>query len=400
LKPPAHTRVKFFAGLAHEVILNFRYICAKAAQEIRWLLLCFFLCYTGLASVVPAVADTTSEDLSLALQKALPRLLSQNDVLQAAFDSGIIQAAPQIHSSLPPPDAELRHEIMTDVLYNDDPDPAARLRYRWFPQLKFGGVFGVNSSMEFIVWAMFTTDKQLSHLAPMSPILHIGTCESCGQELDLGLYDGRPTAIMVNGGPAWDGQAHGQLTVAAQDWNGTSWSEPSAFEAGYASPMNRKPDFLACVGVNCDNAARLGFTIASRFYQNPAIPPPSITLSPAQAKQFDIMADRAELGTFDAPGWTDILPTIGGKSAFPQTYVGFDTSSEIFPAELDGVLLLGRIGHGTMGWRVDSQWNVGFWRLDSVYNTLIPVAAMVFSTGTAVVTSIHETTEWMPKPHS
>ncbi|WP_298263846.1 hypothetical protein [Acidocella sp.] len=367
---------------------------------MRWLIFCFSLCCTGLAGATPAAADTTSENLSLELQKALPRLLSQNDVLQAVFDSGIIQSAPQIHSSLPPPDAELRHEIITDVLYNDDPDPMARLRYRWFPKLKFGGVFGINGSEEFEVWAIFTAGKHFSHLAPMSPILRIGTCEGCAQELDLGLYDGRPTAIMVSGGPGTNGQARGQMTVAVQDWNGTSWSEPSAFKAGYISPMNRKPIFLACAGVNCDNAARLGFTIASHFYQNPAIPPSPITLSPAQTKQFDVMAERAELGTFDAPGPTDILPSFGGRSAWPQMFVGFDASSEIFPAELDGVLLLGRIGHGTMGWRVDSQWNIGFWRLDSVYNTLVPVAAMVFSTGTPAVTSIRETTEWSPGPHS
>ena len=59
----------------------------------------------------------------------------------------------------------------------------------------------------------------------------------------------------------------------------------------------------------------------------------------------------------------------------PQPPVGsFQPASTFFPARLGGELVLGRIGHGHIGWRQYSPWMVGFWRWKA--GKLVPMAGV------------------------
>jgi len=43
-----------------------------------------------------------------------------------------------------------------------------------------------------------------------------------------------------------------------------------------------------------------------------------------------------------------------------------------------GELMLGRIGHGGLGWRIDENWLVGIWRWDG--KSLSPIAGVIVPT--------------------
>jgi hypothetical protein len=327
-----------------------------------------------------AWADTNSpaEALALALGKAAPQLLNENGEVQAAIDKGILSPAPGINDFPAKPDDDLEQNILQIEQYGPNPN----LQIQWISSAKLGSAFSVQGSGHYQDWLIFTADSKGAHMAPTPDVFDVGSCEGCDVGLYFGQYKQWPVAVNESDNPALDGTAKNLLTISVQSWNGTQWSEQATIEAALQYQINPQPDFLSCATKSCENVSRLGFATVVTFFRNPNARALSIELSSEDKAKFSAMEGIANVGkppNVFSLGPIDSLPIINGKT-YPgdmSPFYTFDPSSVVFPARLNGELVLGRIGHCTIGWRVDSDWHIGFWKLAA--GKLEPVGAAVFS---------------------
>lgn len=360
----------------------------------RWIGL-LILCGAIFLQTGIAHATTPAEKLISILQKEAPKLLTSSGEIQAAIDAGLI-SKPIILNNFPsPPDGKLTNAISG----MQDSGENTNLTVQWLPEFRIGMVYSLEGTEEFLDPVIFTADSQASHLASTPDVLALGSCVSCGIGLYLGTYDHHAVALMEREDPLRTGMATNRMIVAAQSWDGSQWSQFAAFAADLRYSLNPEPDFVSCLTNDCAEVTRLGFLAASKFYPSQTPKAISMPLTPNEA---NIFAKMKSLVVFHdpllekniskhTPGPTDIVPVVNGKTlpARDKPWDHYNSDSVVFPARLNGVLVLGRIGHGTIGWRVNGDWNIGFWKLDE--NKLVPVGAAIFMVeDRPVITSLRE----------
>lgn len=345
-----------------------------------------------------AQAQTPAEQLSVVLEKTASSLASENGEVQAAFNAGIIARGENLRDFPKPPDAALRYQIMALESAGEN----TNLVFSWFPKFQLGGAFTNEGTGHFISWTAFTTDPAGSHLAPVSDVLNVGSCEGCDTDIEMGSYTNTPVALVDQTSPDEDGRASQQEIIAIQSWTGSKWSSPAAFKLTLHFALNITPDFLSCSTPPCTDIKNLGYQIANSYYRTEKLPPISPPLTDAEAAQYATTARFSDvedaLGNPNyTPLATDQLPIINGQK-LPYYYepaYQFAPDSVLFPIRFHGALIVGRIGHGTIGWRVDSSWHIGFWKFSD--GNLLPIGAMIFSINTKpTVDSVSPIANWVP----
>lgn len=126
----------------------------------------------------------------------------------------------------------------------------------------------------------------------------------------------------------------------------------------------------------CDDFAKVAMTAAARYDRNPVPGTLDGRLTGDAKRAYDAMvtAARAPKGIApkgDSSAYPE-LPAFGTDVAAAQM-TGYGPEASLFPLDFRGETLLGFIGHGHVGWRINDDWMVSAWRLKN--GKLEPVAS-------------------------
>lgn len=342
----------------------------------------------------------------LAAVRALPP--GTTDVLRALQSQGLVTLPQQrtfdspdkLIAALPaPPDAALRKalERYTGV---------ASFTLVYFPSVHLGGIFNVEGTAECMYWDMFDVRAGAS---VRSDLPSGGTGWCWNTQGHLALINGVAVAISET-----TGILSQETDLEWRPWRGTKWGALRWVRIRFDRVLS--PGFAGCAsGVDCIAARQLALRYA-RLYDSRPLPSTLshvAALTPGERSRFLHMVAFAEgLGTKSGPiseaalsedefqqRWAALraqsrrtgkihtrdvvmeLPFANQGIRFatprfgPEPPVGiFQSASTFFPARLGGELVLGRIGHGQIGWRQYSPWMVGFWRWNG--GELVPMAGV------------------------
>lgn len=342
-----------------------------------------------LATVTRLSANTTDVIKALQVQGAI--VLPQ----QRTFDSPdkVIAALPA------PPDPALRKALKQYT-------GVANFTLAYLPSVHLGGVFNVEGTAECMYWDMFDVRADGS-VRIDRPHGSTGWCWNT--QGNIALVNGLPIAISETSGILSQ-----EVDLEWQRWQNTKWGALRWVRIRFDRVLN--VGFAGCAsGVDCAAARQLALRYA-RLYDRRPLPSTLLhvaTLTPIERSHFLRMLAFAEAGGTEAGPtadtalsegefqrrWTTLreqavpagrmqmrdvvmeLPFANHGIQFakprfgPQPPVGsFQPASTFFPAHLDGELVLGRIGHGQIGWRQYSPWMVGFWRWNE--GKLVPIAGV------------------------
>jgi uncharacterized protein YecT (DUF1311 family) len=348
--------------------------------------------------------DSPLADKLLPAVRALPP--GTTNVLQALQSQGLVVlpqrrtfvSADKVITALPaPPDAALRTalERYTGV---------TNFTLVYLPSVHLGGVFNVEGTAGCMYWDIFDVRAGASVRSDM-PGGGTGWC-----------WNTRGHLALINGLPAAISETTGILSQETdlqwRRWRGTKWGALRWVRIRFDRVLST--GFAGCAsGVDCAAARQLALRYA-RLYDRRPLPSTLLhvaALTPLERSRFLRIAAFAEgVGTESGPisalsekefqqRWTALmaqarrtgkiqtrevvmeLPFANHGTQFatprfgPQPPAGsFQPASALFPARLGGELVLGRIGHGQIGWRQYSPWMVGFWRWKG--KRLVPLAGV------------------------
>ena len=280
----------------------------------------------------------------------------------ARFDQGVVMARsldavpghpvdPFTRAELRP-DAELRERI-EEVTGGSPP-----LGLLWLREARLGAVVSVQGTADcqLVVW--FRADRAgIAHgiPAPMSGQIPCGRMRLSLVRVGLDTY---VAFERFNGAYAVD--------VSMRRWLGTGWAGPLRLRLRYEHAL--RVSQLRCVRGDCARYAAVVKRIARRYDARPLgyrMRVPDLRSGERmRASRLLRMAQRdrkTSLGT---------LPLAGD-----EPLADFCGDASFFLVRVDGRLLLGRIGHGYLGWRRSDGWRIGLW--DARDGQPVPLAGAV-----------------------
>jgi uncharacterized protein len=385
-------------------VSNFCPISATNNLSVNCLMRAYAYRISYLAAVGPqelsrkALSNADAQLVANLIQNALPLLLNGNGTIIDSIRERDMLAPPieipfsSVNDLIPhfpmPPDNGAMEDWQRFTQYGDPIDPFAFL---WLPVAKVGGASRSDGNAMCQSWIVFDSDGTHLTPAPLPDVFATDLCAADGHFAYLGAFGDRAVAITESDPAAGiSGAPIGQAAIALQVWDGSNWSNTAAFTINLSYPLNPTPLFSACPAGTCSAVTKLGYEVADKFNHNQTVASITVPLNQAESTRFSAMQAATN---FDD---TMNLPSLGR----PLRYVGcpaFGPDSVVFPARLNGILVLGRIGHGEIGWRVDTHWNVTFWRFNG--STLIPVGSVVFGLGAPVLKSVSDLADWQPETH-
>lgn len=232
--------------------------------------------------------------------------------------------------------------------------------------------------------------------SPVSSLYSVGGTAHCWTEAPFRIEGKKAIAVGVPA--AWDGDCmtrHGMAKVG-DDVLATVLANPSPDEMNLdVSPWNGKrfgpgsrlvlrfdhslsPLGSACAPKQspCDDFATAAMTAAARYDRSPVPGTLDRRLAGDAKRAYDAMVAAARAPKGIAPkGDTSAypeLPAFGANIADAQMK-GYGPEASFFPIDFRGETLLGFIGHGHVGWRINDDWLVSAWRLKD--GKLEPVAS-------------------------
>lgn len=231
----------------------------------------------------------------------------------------------------------------------------------WLDKAGIGGVYVVEGTAHCAYWVMFQRRGVELRSIP-APGTLLGNCNL--EDGDLALIGERIAAVRATADTLTPTR-----TWQVQPWNDDgTWGEPVRWMARFDHVL-RVGAATCATGVDCASARAAALDFATRYDREPL--PSTLadgSLSAAERASFARMRSLAESSDIARE-----LPQIGASTF--SGLDGFGVESSFFPARLGGDLVLGRIGHGRIGWREAGGWLVGFWKLDG--DDLVPVAGVV-----------------------
>jgi len=232
--------------------------------------------------------------------------------------------------------------------------------------------------------------------SPVSSLYSVGGTAHCWTETPFRIDGTKAIAVAVPA--AWDGDCmtrHGMAKVGS-DVIATVLANPSADEMNLeAAPWNggrfgagtrlvlRFDHALAPLGSACapkqspcDDFATVAMAAAVRYDRNPMSGTLDRPLKGDAKRAYDalVAAGQGPKGIApkgDTTSYPD-LPVFGATFADGEM-TGYGPDGSFFPVEFRGETLLGFIGHGHVGWRINGDWLVSAWRLKD--GKLEPVAS-------------------------
>ena len=231
----------------------------------------------------------------------------------------------------------------------------------WLEQAGIGGVYRVEGTAHCTVWLMFERHGTQLRSIPVPGTLS-GNCNL--ENGDLALIGDHVVAVRV----AADALTP-TLVWQVQPWNGDGgWGEPASVMARFDHVLSVAAATCA-LGVDCTSVRSMALDFARRYDREPlpsTLADPSLPASERAAyERLRALAASSEVASK--------LPQIDTRVF--SGLDGFGADSSFFPVRLGGEWVLGRIGHGHIGWREAGGWLVGFWKLDG--DDLVPLAGVV-----------------------
>ncbi|MDA3914893.1 hypothetical protein [Oleiagrimonas sp.] len=154
-----------------------------------------------------------------------------------------------------------------------------------------------------------------------------------------------------------------------QVWGGSRWGRPTAIRVRYDYKLI--VDFFSCDAKSlCAKVRSQALRDAMRYDARPL--PASLTGGILRTTQQRARYRRMRRLARHAKS-VRRLPELAGLSY--ASLDGYGSEATYFPMLIEGKLLLGRIGHGHIGWREGDNWLVGLWKLDGGH--LVPLAGVV-----------------------
>jgi uncharacterized protein YecT (DUF1311 family) len=232
--------------------------------------------------------------------------------------------------------------------------------------------------------------------APVSSLFSVGGTAHCWTETPFRI-DGKK-AIAVNAPDAWDGDCmtmHGmarvgddviatvltnpsadEMSLEVSRWDGSKFGPDAQLTLRFDHALSPMGSACAPKQSPCDDFATTAMASVARYDRSPV--PGTLDRSlkgPAKAAyDATVAAARAPKGIApegDTNSYPD-LPTFGTSIADGEM-TGYGPEATFFPIDFRGETLLGFIGHGHVGWRINDDWLVSAWRLKG--GKLEPVAS-------------------------
>jgi hypothetical protein len=127
-------------------------------------------------------------------------------------------------------------------------------------------------------------------------------------------------------------------------WRNRAWQPECKLSLHFSAAFSIGERF--CSGVDCEAAASAALSLAKRIDKNPKLQEQEeVKLSAPEREAFRKMLPHRPEGL--PPFAERTLPTFGNKTEFHD----FGCGESLLPVKIDGQLYLGRLGHGSIGWR-------------------------------------------------
>lgn len=232
---------------------------------------------------------------------------------------------------------------------------------------------------------------------PVSSLYSVGGTAHCWTEAPFRI-EGKK-AMAVNVPDAWVGDCmtmHGMARVG-EDFIATVLTNPSAdemnlqvsrWDGGKFGPgaqltlrfdRSLVPLGSACAPKQspCDDFATTAMASVARYDRSPLAGTLDRSLTGAAKAGYDAMLAAARAPSGIAPkGATASYPELPvfDTGLASEEMTGYGDEATFFPIDFRGETLLGFIGHGHVGWRINDDWMVSAWRLKN--GKLEPVASV------------------------
>lgn len=261
----------------------------------------------------------------------------------------------------------------------------APLDAMWLRGVRLGATETIEGTAECQYLAWFATDTSGGARSIPSPGLDASTCHGYGTDMTLLQVGHRGYVVRVSR-PSVD-----VTDISMQWWTGVQWANPERVRVRFSHALSI--DRVACGGGDCARYRGAMLQIARRYDRSPQPGMlPGLRRSqgnPATGRQLHAL--RRDLDKAGAAS-LDHVPFLSG---YPLHVFGAEATW--FVRRMGGQLLLGRIGHGHLGWRRDSGWLVGLWADRS--GAFVPVAGAVVGRGRDRVLGVAPMPVRLPTPH-
>lgn len=228
----------------------------------------------------------------------------------------------------------------------------------WLPEARLGAVVAIQGTADcqYMTWFRASRDGMAHAIA--APMLDQSPCGRTRLTLLRVGYDTYVALERMHGPYAVD--------VSMQAWLDGRWASPGRMRMRFDHSL--RVSQLRCADGACARYLKSVSTLAQRYDAMPqGRHMGDVRLKPgerARARQLLQLAHRDRnqaLGSMPMAGH-EPMATFCGESSF-------------FLLRVDGRLLVGRIGHGYLGWRRADGWRIGLWDIEG--GTLVPVAGAV-----------------------
>lgn len=271
--------------------------------------------------------------------------------------------------------------VATDVPIEDakgfpyEPDSAMRealgqldisAGYRKLPGTSVGSLYSVGGTMHCWTETPFLIEgKKAVAVAP--PAVWEGGCMTTPGMAKLG--DDVLATVLAN--PSQD-----EMSLDVSAWDGKRFGPASRLVLRFDHTLSPLGSVCAPKQSPCDDFAKVAMTAAARYEPSPVPGTLDRRLAGDAKRAYDAMVAAARAPKGIAPkGDTSAYPELPvfDTDAAAAQMTGYGPEASLFPIDFRGETLLGFIGHGHVGWRINDDWMVSAWRLKD--GKLEPVAS-------------------------
>jgi hypothetical protein len=185
---------------------------------------------------------------------------------------------------------------------------------------------------------------------------------------ELARIGGDVTAVRV------DATGADQTLLMASPWSGQVFEPKVSLLVRFDRQLVVKESACAPAEHPCDAFAAIALDVARRHDTRPLPGTLDTPLSAEQAKAWQPLLEVSRRPPDFSQGGDSYRSMSGmGVKGGGWEFTEFGDEAVFFPVVFRGDVLLGRIGHGHLGWRISPSWNVATWRLN--HGVLEPVAS-------------------------
>ena len=324
--------------------------------------------YRHRLAYLEALADT-SQGPAARIAGALARLAPGEDIVERLATGDAIRPA-ETHrydsagaalDTLAIDTTSATRQALIDTF---EPGP---VRLSWLEETGIGLLLQSQGSAHCPVTAAFRRDATGHWVPVVNPLAtESARRNACGQPIELFSIAGTPTLTLIETRNANEIAIHLYTMHDASAWQAGPTVVARYDHTLKATAIRHRDDSNAYFW------QRLALPVAEAFDRRPVPGFSRSALSPRNNARIEtarraVLADAAGEGLAAAP-LTTADNTLGPFDHFGEAAV-------FFPIAARGNWVLGRIGHGRLGWRTSDDWLMGFWGLDAD-DRVVPLASL------------------------